>query len=60
MQLSLDGDVPVEGTGFIKNNVKGIGKMTLRANEKVDIIRRANNPKGKWLIRTENGNCEFM
>jgi len=56
--LPLDGDILIEAVGFIRADVKGFHKMTLRANEKVDVVRMSNNPKGKWLIRTENGTCE--
>ena len=48
----------MEGCGTVKSDVKGFNKQTLHANDKVDIIRMNNNPKGKILIRTQNQSCK--
>jgi len=58
-QLPKDGEIPVEMVGFAKAASKGGGKdLAVQANEKVDILRTTDCPKGKFLVRNSDGACE--
>ena len=58
MQLPLEGEITAECIAYARTEVKGFNKLHLSVNEKVEVIR-SNNPKGKWLVRTENGTCKY-
>lgn len=40
-------------------NGEGSLDLVVRQDDRVEIIRVKNNPGGKWLARSLNGNCEF-
>lgn len=44
----------------VRHDWHGEGKLDLsvRQDEKVEILRVKNNPGGKWLARSLTGNCE--
>lgn len=47
-------------TARVRFDWYGGGKLDLsvRQDEKVEILRVKNNPGGKWLARSLTGNCE--
>lgn len=60
IQLPAEGEIAVECVAYVRSEVKSFSKLNLAVNEVVQVIRRKDNPKGKWLIRTENGTCMFI
>nr|XP_018667699.1 FYN-binding protein 1 isoform X2 [Ciona intestinalis] len=60
-KLPKEGEITVESYGNIKEDARGGGKdLCVRAQEKIDIIRMMNNPRGKWLIRNMEGTYGFV
>lgn len=58
--LQLQGEEEVLHTARVRHDWYGGGKLDLsvRQDEKVEILRVKNNPGGKWLARSLTGNCE--
>ena len=54
------GEIAAQTTGSIKSDSKWFDKFTVKAGDAVDIIRTAENPKGKWLVRTMKGTCKSL
>lgn len=59
--LQLQGEQEVLHTARVRNDWHGEGKLdlTVRQGESVEILRVRNNPGGKWLARSLDGQCEF-
>lgn len=57
----LQGEDEVLHTARVRHDWSGGGKLDLsvRQDERVEILRVKNNPGGKWLARSATGNCEF-
>ncbi|XP_051232489.1 FYN-binding protein 1 [Dicentrarchus labrax] len=60
--FQLQGEVDVLHTASVRHDWHGGGKLDLsvRQGESVEIIRLKNNPGGKWLARTMNGNYGYI
>lgn len=58
----LQGEVDVLHTAKVRHDWYGGGKLDLKVQQgdSVEIIRVKNNPGGKWLARSRNGNCESI
>lgn len=57
----LEGEIEVLHTARARYDWYGEDKLDLRVRQgdNVDILRLNNNPGGKWLARSQDGNCEF-
>lgn len=60
--FQLKGEVEVIHTASVRHDWSGSSKLDLsvRQGERVDIIRVKNNPGGKWLARSANGNYGYI
>ncbi|XP_039983593.1 FYN-binding protein 1 isoform X2 [Xiphias gladius] len=60
--FQLQGEVEVIQTAKVRHDWHGGGKLDLsvQQGESVDIIRVKNNPGGKWLARSLNGNYGYI
>ncbi|CAK6972142.1 FYN-binding protein 1 [Scomber scombrus] len=60
--FQLQGEVEVINTARVRQDWNGGGKLDLsvRQGESVEIIRVKNNPGGKWLVRSMNGNYGYI
>ncbi|XP_040895899.1 FYN-binding protein 1 isoform X1 [Toxotes jaculatrix] len=58
----LQGEVEVLHTAKVRHDWHGGGKLELsvRQGENVEILRVKNNPGGKWLARSLNGNYGYI
>ncbi|KAM9358584.1 FYN-binding protein 1 isoform 2-T2 [Symphorus nematophorus] len=60
--FQLQGEVEVLHTARVRHDWHGGGKLDLsvRQGESVEILRVKNNPGGKWLARSMNGNYGYI
>ncbi|XP_067368402.1 FYN-binding protein 1 isoform X1 [Channa argus] len=60
--FQLEGEVDVIHTAKVRHDWHGEGKLDLsvRQGESVEIVRVKNNPGGKWLARSLNGNYGYI
>ncbi|XP_036970457.1 FYN-binding protein 1 isoform X6 [Acanthopagrus latus] len=60
--FQLQGEVEVLHTARVRHDWNGGGKLDLsvRQGESVEILRVKNNPGGKWLARSLNGNYGYI
>ncbi|KAM6938392.1 uncharacterized protein PEZ65_004674 [Lycodopsis pacificus] len=60
--FQLQGEVEVLHTAKVRHDWHGGGKLDLsvRQGESVEILRVKNNPGGKWLARSLNGNYGYI
>ncbi|KAM3620636.1 uncharacterized protein V6R79_026251 [Siganus canaliculatus] len=60
--FQLQGQVDVLHTARVRHDWNGGGKLDLsvRQGDSVEIIRVKNNPEGKWLVRSLNGNYGYI
>ncbi|XP_042339819.1 FYN-binding protein 1 isoform X2 [Plectropomus leopardus] len=60
--FQLQGEVEVLHTAKVRHDWYGGGKLDLsvRQGESVEILRVKNNPGGKWLARSLNGNYGYI
>ncbi|XP_035502430.2 FYN-binding protein 1 isoform X2 [Scophthalmus maximus] len=60
--FQLQGEVEVLHTAKVRHDWHGGGKLELavRQGESVEILRVKNNPLGKWLARSLNGNYGYI
>ncbi|KAK2835352.1 hypothetical protein Q5P01_015836 [Channa striata] len=60
--FQLEGEVDVIHTAKVRYDWYGEGKLDLsvRQGESVEILRVKNNPGGKWLARSLNGNYGYI
>lgn len=60
--FQLQGEVEVLHTARVRHDWNGGGKLDLSVhqNESVEILRVKNNPGGKWLARSLNGNYGYI
>lgn len=61
-KFQLQGEVEVIHTAKVRHDWYGGGKLDLsvRQGESVEILRVKNNPGGKWLARSLNGNYGYI
>ncbi|KAM7011955.1 FYN-binding protein 1 [Tautogolabrus adspersus] len=61
-KFQLQGEVEVLHTARVRHDWPGGSKLDLsvREGESVEIIRLKNNPGGKWLARSMNGNYGYI
>ncbi|XP_019953925.1 FYN-binding protein 1 [Paralichthys olivaceus] len=60
--FQLQGEIEVLHTAKVRQDWQGGGKLDLcvREGENVEILRVRNNPGGKWLARSLNGNYGYI
>ncbi|XP_074524950.1 FYN-binding protein 1 [Halichoeres trimaculatus] len=60
--FQLQGEVEVLHTARVRHDWSGGGKLDLsvRQGDSVEIVRVKNNPGGKWLARSLNGNYGYI
>lgn len=60
--FQLQGEIEVLHTARVRHDWRGGGKLDLsvRQGDSVEILRVKNNPGGKWLARSMNGNYGYI
>ncbi|XP_022048227.2 FYN-binding protein 1 [Acanthochromis polyacanthus] len=60
--FQLQGEIEVLHTARVRHDWRGGGKLDLsvRQGDSVEILRVKNNPGGKWLARSLNGNYGYI
>ncbi|KAM9385192.1 uncharacterized protein KZ484_006785 [Pholidichthys leucotaenia] len=61
-KFKLQGEIEVLHTARARHDWNGGGKqdLSVRQGDSVEIIRVKNNPEGKWLARSMNGNYGYI